>query len=82
MTDGAPTESGPLITIVLRLRGTSSPHHAQALHIQATYVQTGDVAHFCSIEALNDHIERLAKTVANQPIDFSAAEARRRSNHA
>jgi hypothetical protein len=67
-------EAGALITLVIRLWQGGSP----GFRLEATHVQTGEVAYFRTIEDVAHHLDRLAQALIKQPIDLS--EARRRSN--
>ena len=79
MTLGASNDSRLLITLVLRI-WDGGPHRQTArLRLQATHVQTGEVAYFQTIEGATHYIERLAHGVIRAPIDLS--EARQRSNN-
>ena len=78
MTICAPAESQPLITLVLRMWHGGDHRQSDGLRLQATHVQTGEVAYFRTIEDVAHHIDRLANSLIRPPIDLS--EARRRSN--
>lgn len=67
-------DAGPLITLVIRLWRGATP----GFRVEATHVQTGEVAYFRTIDAVAHHIDRLAHALLRRPIDLS--EARRRSN--
>jgi hypothetical protein len=76
MTFGAPGAARPLATLVLRLWLAGTTRQSGAFHLQATHVQTGEVTYFRTIEAVAQHIERLAKQLATgapsqPPIDIS-----------
>jgi hypothetical protein len=77
MTLGASSESQPLITLVLRMWQGGPHRESEGLRLQATHVQTGEVAYFRTIEDVAHHIDRLAHSLIRPPIDLS--EARRRS---
>jgi hypothetical protein len=79
MMVGASTESQPLITLVLRMWPGGEQRRSEGFRLQATHVQTGEVAYFRTIEDVARHIERLAYSLIRPPIDLS--EARRRSNN-
>jgi hypothetical protein len=70
--------SKPLITVVIRLWQDGSPHQPEEFRLQATHVQTGEVAYFRTVEDVAHHIDGLAHALIRPPINFS--EARRRSN--
>ena len=59
MTFSAPSETRHLVTLVIRLWRAGPGGSLAALRLQATHVQTGDVAYFWTIEGLSQHIERL-----------------------
>ncbi len=63
MTTGGPSndETRPLLTLVLRLWQAGASNQTQALHFEATHVQTGEVAYFRTCEGVVQHIERLAQ---------------------
>ena len=81
MTLGASSESQPLITLVLRLWQGGPHRQSEGLRLQATHVQTGEVAYFQTIEGVAHHIERLAHSLMGPPIDLSEARRRSNSNH-
>jgi hypothetical protein len=74
----ASSESQPLITLVIRLWEGGTQRQSEGFRLQATHVQTGEVAYFRTIEDVTHHIDRLAHSLIRPPIDLS--EARRRSN--
>ena len=67
-----------MITLVLRLWHAEEHRRSAGFRVQATHVQTGEVAYFLTIEDVAHHLERLADGLIGPPIDFS--EARQRSN--
>ncbi len=75
-TGRSPDSAQPLITIVVRL-WRSGQRQSQGFRLQATHVQTGEVAYFRTVEDVARHIDRLADSLVKPPIDLS--EARRRS---
>jgi hypothetical protein len=79
MTHSAASKSQHLITLVLRIWQAGPHPRSDGLRLQATHIQTGEVAYFETIEGVANHIERLAHTLSRPPIDLS--EARRRSNN-
>lgn len=79
MTGGKSGDTEPLITLVLRMWPGGAYRHSEDVRLQATHVQTGEVAYFRTIEGVAHHIERLAQSLIRPPIDLS--EARRRSNN-
>jgi len=62
MRSAPPSETRQVVTLVLRLWRTGPGGPLAALRLQATHVQTGDVAYFWTIEGLSQHIERLMQT--------------------
>lgn len=86
MTTGGPSnsETRPLLTLVLRLWQAGTANQSQALHLEATHVQTGEVAYFRTVEGVVLHIERLAQQLTagatgRPPINL--AHVRRRGKH-
>jgi hypothetical protein len=82
MTFGAPGDSRQVVTLVVRLWAIGPPNQSQELRLEATHVQTGDVAYYRTTDGVARHLEqlvkRLAETAAKAPIDL-ARTARRRN---
>jgi hypothetical protein len=76
MTLATPSAARPLVTLVLRVWLQHPAPDLPELRVEATRVQTGDVAYFRTIEGVAHHIERLIHVEANAPIDFSTASGR------
>jgi hypothetical protein len=83
MTTGGPSHNvtRPLLTLVLRLWEAGSSNQRQALHLEATHVQTGEVAYFRTFEGVVQHIERLAqqltaRATGQPPINLSHVRRR------
>jgi hypothetical protein len=76
MSFGALREPPALVTLVLRIWPVESPRQGETFRLQATHVQTGEVAYFRTIEGVANHIERLIQTGTMPPIDLSNARGR------
>jgi hypothetical protein len=70
-------EPRPVVTLVLRIWPVGPTHQSEVLRLEATHVQTGEVAYFRTIAGVADHIERLIQVRTKPPLDL--AEARRRN---
>jgi hypothetical protein len=75
--DLASEERDTVVTLVLRLWRAEPrrPSPSGALRLQATHVQSGDVAYFRTIESMAQYIERLTHRLtvgaaSQQPIDL------------
>jgi hypothetical protein len=67
-----------LVTLVVRIWPVEPTQQSETFRLEATHVQTGEVAYFRTIEGIANHIERLMQAENTQPIDLS--DARRRGN--
>jgi hypothetical protein len=82
MTFGGPSETRRVVTLVLRLwRAAPEEGPSTALRLQATHVQSGDVAYFRTIEGMHQHIERLMQRLttgaaSQMPIDLFSRSPR------
>jgi hypothetical protein len=76
MSFGSPSEPAALITLVLRIWPVEPFHQAETFRLEATHVQTGEVAYFRTIEGVANHIERLIQAGTRPPIDLSNARGR------
>ena len=76
MTLATPSGARPVVTLVLRVWLENQTQESAGLRVEATQVQTGDVAYFRTLEGVSHHIERLIQIEAKPPIDFSTASGR------
>jgi hypothetical protein len=81
MTLVAPSETRHVVTLVLRLWRAAPGGSLAALRIQATHVQSGDVAYFRTIDGMAQHVERLmlrltSGSAGQEPIDLFSRSTR------
>jgi hypothetical protein len=82
MTSGAPDGTRQVVTLVIRMWTLGSPGQPQALRLETTLVQTGEIAYFRTVDGLARHIEKLvqrlsAGTAGQPPIDLFRTARRR-----
>src|SRR5689334_11670295 len=73
MTQNSADAEAPLLTLVLRVWQAGPPH--RSFRLQATHVQTGDVAYFRTLDSAAQHMRCLLKNLnsdeaAQQPLQF------------
>ena len=75
----------PLATLVLRLWLPGQAGQSEAVYLEATHVQTGQVTYFKTIDSVAQHIEGLARQLASraggQPPIYLPEVRRRSENH-
>jgi hypothetical protein len=81
MSFDAQSGARQVITVVIRLWAIGSPGQSQELRLEATHVQTGEVAYFTTTDGVARHVERFARRLRhaalNPPIDLLRAAHRR-----
>jgi len=85
MSFDAPGGARQVVTLVIRLWAIGSPGQSQELRLEATHVQTGEVAYFTTTDGVARHVEKFARRLTHAarkaPIDLLRA-ARRRTERA
>jgi hypothetical protein len=78
MLQNSAEAEAPLVTLVLRVWQAGPPH--RSLRLQATHVQTGEVAYFRSLDRAAQHMRCLVESLNSagapdqEPLQFPSLE--------